>query len=330
MRQAGRYMAEYQKLREKYDFLTLCKTPELAAQVSLQPINKFDMDGMIFFSDILTPLEPMGIDLAFSEATGPALETSSFDQGLTDLRPYHVPEALNYVPQTLKILKQEKPHKALIGFAGAPFTLATYLMEKKHKQKFHAIRIAMAQSPEYVKRVLELLARQMGHYLAWQLISGADLVQLFDSWAGNLPPEQFAEFVLPYQNLCFETMRQELEKHEEGRQRLYNKDYYTILFIKNFAGPWTLLENSLADIFSIDDSRSLAQVRAELKKKRPLQGNLSSYDLFLPQDQLKQKVRTIAQELENTGHIFNLGHGVLPQTPEQSITTIMQTLHGTN
>jgi uroporphyrinogen decarboxylase len=330
MRQAGRYMQEYQRLRQKYDFLTLCKTPELATQVSLQPINKFNMDGIILFSDILTPLEPMGVNLAFSDAKGPALDTSKLKQNLTDLRYYHIPEKLDYVPQTIKMLKQEKPHKALIGFAGAPFTLATYLMEKEHKKNFHFLRIAIAQDPDYVKKILEILARQMGQYLAWQLIAGADLVQLFDSWAGNLPSQQFSEFALSYQNLCLEVMEQELANNEEGRKRLQAKDYHTILFIKNFSGPWSLLEHSHTDILSIDDSHPLSQVRAHFKDTTPLQGNLSPYDLFLPQDKLRQAVRSLSQELASTGHIFNLGHGVLPQTPEQNIFTVMETLHEAN
>ncbi len=316
MRQAGRYMKDYRQLKEKYDFLTLCKTPELALQVTLQPIHKFDMDAAILFSDILTPLEPMGINLKFSDDKGPAL---SVPDSVFNLKTYETMEKLSYVPQTIRLIRQQLPQKAVLGFCGAPFTLATYILDQSHKKSFHAIRIAIAQEPDKLKTMLTTLANQMGQYLATQILAGADAVQMFDSWAGNLPAEIFDQFVLPYQKITMNTMEEIVQKQKPSI--IKGKDYFTILFIKNFQHPWDKLRNSNADIISVDENTPLMDVRKKLNY--PLQGNLSPYELFKSPDQLKKTIAQLAKSLDQTGHIFNLGHGVLPQTPEKNVAILV-------
>lgn len=333
MRQAGRYMAAYRKVRERYDFLTMCKTPDIAVEVTLQPIQQFDMDIAIFFSDILTALEPMGVDIQFTDAGGPELDISKTNN-LKDLKIYDVEESLSYVPEALRILRKELgDEKALFGFSGAPFTLATYLFEGKHKKAFNNIRKIMVQDPNYLHGVLKALARQMGIYLAAQIKAGADGVQLFDSWAGNLPPSEFKLFALKYQKMTFDFLNEELTKSTEGSRILRQGNFSKVLFIKNFIGPIETLVDSGANVLSIDETRELSQVRRDLGDKGErvaLQGNLSPYALYLDPGSLEKKVVELLKELDSKGHIVNLGHGVFPDIPEESITTFVDTVKGWN
>lgn len=319
MRQAGRYMEQYRQLKEKYDFLTLCKTPELALQVTLQPINRFDMDAAILFSDILTPLEPMGMDIGFSDQGGPRLQSP---QNPFLLQTYDIDQDLSYVPDTIKLIKKELPDKAVLGFCGAPFTLAAYILEQGHKKAFHTLRIAIAQEPEKVKNLLSILARQMGQYLGHQILAGVNAVQIFDSWAGNLPEKIFDEFALPYERLTITTMTEFLQKHNPQLQK--GKDFFTILFIKDYKGPWEKLLHSQTDIISVDENASLEHVRKNVSV--PLQGNLSSYDLFKTKQELENRIEATMNALQSKGHIFNLGHGILPKTPEENVEFLVQKL----
>jgi uroporphyrinogen decarboxylase len=316
-------------MRQKYDFLTMCKKPDLAVEVTLQPIKKFNMDIAILFSDILTALEPMGIGLSFSDEKGP--EINFMDKANYDkLNFYDIEESLSFVPESLRILRRELgEEKGLLGFSGAPFTLASYLLEGKHKRTFNSIQKMMMQNPLLLEKILEKLAIQMGRYLAAQIIAGADGVQLFDSWAGNLPLAVYRQFVLKYQKLTFDTLKEELGKSDLGKEILKKGNYFTILFVKNFSGPIQVLTETGADVISIDETRDILEVRNELKasgKDPALQGNFSPYSLYADPATIEKNTKELCCKLNGKGHIVNLGHGVFPDITEQSVATFVDTV----
>ncbi len=315
MRQAGRYMASYQKIRAKHDFLTMCREPELAIEISLQPIQEINMDAAIMFSDILTPLEPMGVGLTFQEQHGPVLDLRNLSD-LNHLQLYDVEESLSYIPQIVTGLRQTlSTDKALIGFCGAPYTLAAYLLESKHRRSFHKIRQWSNQHPNELMHILEILSEQMARYLAVQIECGADAVQIFDSWAGNLTSWEYKTFVLPSLRQTIFSLKEKLSK-----KGIQSESYSIILFVKNFQGSLADLIATGADILSLDESRDLGKSRKELNTAGfthvPLQGNLSPFALYKNENELMKEIDTISEALDKTGHIFNLGHGIFPDIPE--------------
>lgn len=326
MRQAGRYMASYQKIRQKYDFITMCKTPELAFEISMQPVREHNMDAAIMFSDILTPLEPMGVGISFEEGLGPVLDLSGL-KDLDSLCNYSSEEELSYVPEIIQMLKREiGDSKAIIGFSGAPYTLAAYLLEGKHRKSFNQVRKAAANTKEYLHRLLEKLTIQMAEYLSSQVIAGADMVQIFDSWAGNLPAYEYDEFVQPYQKKTIELLVQKLETKGVDRSQ-----YLITLFARNYSGSVIKLADTGADILSIDESRDIAAVRKELEGSGAgnisLQGNLSPFALYEKMEDLQKLSLDLIHRLNKKGHIFNLGHGVFPDVDEKKVTDIVAFIH---
>jgi uroporphyrinogen decarboxylase len=312
MRQAGRYLPEYRAVRKGATFEEMCKKPELAIEVTLQPIRRYGFDASIVFSDILIPLEPMGVPFHIEEKEGPVLEkpirsVSDIDQ----LRSFD-PEELGFVLEAIRGLCRELK-VPLIGFAGAPFTLASYLLEGGSSKNFIKIKSFLFQEPEAAHRLLSLVAENIGRYLNAQIAAGATAVQIFDSWAGQLSPEDFETFALPYAKRVVELVR---------------PSGVPIIYFCKGGSPWLLQSRAVgADVVGLDFHCRLGEARALLGDKTAVQGNLDPCALFLPREQVAERAREILrQNAGRPGHIFNLGHGVLPPTNPDHVATLVETV----
>ena len=316
MRQAGRYLPEYRKLREKNSFLTLCKTPDLAVEVTLQPVERFGMDAAILFSDILILLEAMGMELNFDDKLGPRLGSGA--DRTKEVEGLCVPdpeEKLGFVLHAIRRLKPALQGKAaLIGFSGAPFTLATYLIEGGTSRQFQATKSFMYQENIAFHRLMDTLARSVESYLRAQIRAGAEAVQLFDTWAGVLAPHDYREFVLPYMQQIFQGLR------AEGGPTIHFS-----------LGSSTLLEDMDrigADVLSLDWKIDMAKAREKLGPHRPVQGNMDPFALFQPPDRLEATVCDILEKGASLpGFVFNLGHGIHPKTPLESVYRLVEIVH---
>jgi uroporphyrinogen decarboxylase len=312
MRQAGRYMADYQAMRSKVGFLELCKTPDLAAEVSLQPYHAFGMDGVIMFSDILVPPEAMGMEVVFGDA-GPTFPNPL--KTATDVDQLIIPdpvEKTGFVMEILRKLRVElanDPDTALIGFAGAPWTLATYMVEGGGSKHFAKIKGLMYESPEVLHRLLGKLSETVSLYLAAQIEAGAQVVQLFDTWGGILSEEEYRRFILPY--------------HQQIIESLKPHGTPVILYVNNSRGLLPLMAEANPDVISVDPLTSIASARQQLGSRFALQGNLDPVALFASPETLKPMVQSLLLEGGNQGYIFNLGHGILPPTPVENVRLLV-------
>jgi len=315
MRQAGRYMKEYRAIREKVDFLTLCKTADLASEVTLQPIEKFAVDAAIIFSDILLPLEAMGIKIEFSQGDGPVIHNPvRTDEDVGALRIIEPEEDLAFVMEAIK-----KTSKALadtvplIGFAGGPFTLASYAIEGGHSKNFIATKRLMYHRPSSWHLLMEKLAEVTARHLKAQVASGARAIQLFDSWIGCLGPQDYAEFVLPYSHYVFDALKDVAPAIHFG------------------TGSSTLLElmqKAGGTVIGVDWRIELGKAWERLGYSVGIQGNLDPVTLFAPIPLIRKKVEEIiAAADKQPGHIFNLGHGILPQTPVEHVSALVEAVH---
>jgi uroporphyrinogen decarboxylase len=313
MRQAGRYLPCYRAIRSRVSFLDLCKTPELAAEVSLQPVRLLGVDAAILFSDILIPLEAMGMKLAFTPA--PVLGWPVRSQKAVDaLQVPDVEEQLPFVPETIRILRRELAGTPLIGFCGAPFTLACYLAEGKGSRDFLAVRKMMFAAPRLFHGLMEKLTATGIRYLNVQIEAGVQAVQIFDTWGGLLAPADYGEFVFPY-----------LRRLIQGLER---RGVPVILFVKGCGGLLDLLRDSGADVIGLDWTVSLARARRLLGPETAVQGNLDPVLLLAPQARIEAAVQRILEEnAGRPGHIFNLGHGILPATPVDNVRFLVETVH---
>jgi uroporphyrinogen decarboxylase len=302
MRQAGRYLPEYRAVREKVDFLTLCKTPELAAEVSLQPIRRFGMDVCVMFSDILIPVEAMGAHVAFTEQ-GPAIEQPVRTIAAVDRLQIPDPQAgVPFVLETLRRLRSSlKEETALLGFCGAPFTLAAYMIEGRGSKTFATTKALLYGEPATVHALLAKLADAMAEYVAAQISAGAQAVQVFDTWAGELAPDAYERFALPYQKVVVDRIRA--------------AGVPAILFVNGAAGVLELMASSGADVLSIDWRNRLDAVRTRVGAAHALQGNVDPAILLSTKEAVSDAARAAMYAAGPTGHILNLGHGVLPATP---------------
>ncbi|MCG2722387.1 MAG: uroporphyrinogen decarboxylase [Thermodesulfovibrionales bacterium] len=316
MRQAGRYLPEYQAMRSQVDFLTLCKNPKLAAEVTLQPVDILGVDAAILFSDILIPLEVMGMRLEFSEKEGPVLSDPVRNKaGVERLEIPDPEEDLPFIFDTIKLLRKELANRVpLIGFSGAPFTLATYLIEGGSSKSFvHTKRMMFQNSPAF-HYLMEKLSTTVSSYLSAQIKAGAQAVQLFDTWAGVLTPFDYAKYALPY------VKRIIAEVKKEGAPVIY--------FANDCAGILKEIKKTGADVTGIDWRIDLGDGIKKLGKKAVVQGNLDPCALFLPHEQIEDRVKDILWKGESArGHIFNLGHGVLPQTPVENVIALVEAVH---
>jgi uroporphyrinogen decarboxylase len=316
MRQAGRYLPEYQAVRAHIDFLTLCKNPKLAAEVTLQPVDILGVDAAILFSDILIPVEPMGMRLEFTDKEGPVLsEPVRSKSAVEKLIIPDVEDDLPFVFDTIKLLRKELEHKVpLIGFAGAPFTLATYMIEGGTSKNFLHTKKLMFQNSAVFSYLMEKLTETITAYLSSQIKAGAQAVQLFDTWAGILAPVDYKKFVFPFV--------------KKAISELKKKDVPIIYFVNNGAGILKEVRQLGADVIGIDWRIDIADAIKKLGKKVTVQGNLDPCALFLPKDKLEERVKDILWKGGAAkSHIFNLGHGILPQTPVENVIAMVEAVH---
>jgi uroporphyrinogen decarboxylase len=313
MRQAGRYLPEYRAIREKYDFLTMCKTPELAAEVTIQPVDIIDVDAAIIFSDILVVPEAMGLKLEIEEGKGPifhkAIRTGSDIKTLKRIDPY---TDLKFVLEALSLTKKELNCRVpLIGFSGSPWTLLTYMVEGKGSKDFTQIKKFILNESKLAHNLLNLLADTVADYLSAQIESGANAVQIFDTWGGILSQDDFEEFSLFYITKIID--------------RLKRKDEQVIIFSKGVHYKLKKLAKSGADVIGLDWTMDLGKVRKKIDRKVALQGNLDPMVLYAKQEKIKaEAVKVLDSFGEGSGHIFNLGHGILPDVDPENVKYLVK------
>ncbi len=315
MRQAGRYMQEYQAIRAKHSILEVCKTPELAAQVTLQPIERFPLDAAIIFADILLPLEPMGISLDFVESEGPVIRNPVRDRASVDRLRVIDGDELGYVGEAIQQARRALAGRVpLIGFAGAPFTLASYAIEGGGSRQYIETKQFMYREPEAWHRLMDKLARVVTGYLRRQIRAGAQAVQLFDSWVGCLSPGDYAEYVLPHVQLVFDGLKRE--------------QIPLIHFGTGTAALLKLMREAGGDVIGVDWRVSLDEAWDVVGHDVALQGNLDPVVLFAPLHEIERRVEDILRRAAGRpGHIFNLGHGILPNTPVESVAAVVDLVH---
>ena len=317
MRQAGRYLKEYQEVRAKVDFLTLCKTPELAAKVTLQPIDILGVDAAILFSDILIPVEAMGMHLEFSDKKGPILgEPVRNKSGVDKLIIPDTEDSMPFVLETIRILRRELSNRVpLIGFSGAPFTLATYIIEGGSSKNFINTKKMMYQNPGLFSALFDKITSTVIDYLSAQIRAGAQAVQLFDSWAGILSPFDYENVIFPYVKSAIKALKK-------------SHDVPIIYFVNDCAGVLDIAKKSGADVIGIDWRVDMGRAVKGLGKKVSVQGNLDPLVLFGPKERIEERVQDILNKAETAhGHIFNLGHGILPETPVENAIAMVEAVH---
>ncbi len=316
MRQAGRYMKAYRDLREKYpSFRERSEIPEVAIEVSLQPWKAFQPDGVILFSDIVTPLPGLGIDMDIAEGKGPIIHAPIRSQEQVDnLHPLNPEESLPFIKTILQALRSEVgTQSTVLGFVGAPWTLAAYAVEGKGSKTYSVIKNMAFSDSTILHQLLEKLADSIATYVRYQIDCGAQVVQMFDSWAGQLSPQDYEVFAQPYQKMVFERVKQT------------HPDTPLILLVTGSAGVLERMSTSGADIISVDWTVDMADARQRLGKTMKVQGNLDPGVLFGSKEFIRERIYDTVRKAGNWGHILNLGHGVLPETPEDNVRFFFET-----
>lgn len=316
MRQAGRYMAEYRAIRQKRSLLEICRTPEIAAEVTLQPVIAHGVDAAILFADILLPLAPMGAPFDFAAGEGPVIfEPVRTAAAVERLRIIDPEEDLSHVLETVRLVRQELDGKTpLIGFAGAPFTLASYLVEGGKSNNYARTKRMMYGEPDVWNALMQKLAEVVRRYLRAQVAAGAQAVQLFDSWVGDLSPVDYAEFAQPH-------VRHILKDLETTGVPVihFGTDTATLLELQKEAG---------GTVIGIDFRTPLDVARARLGNDVALQGNLDPLVLGAPREFMARRVDDVLRRAGSApGHIFNLGHGILPDTPPDAVKYVVERVH---
>jgi uroporphyrinogen decarboxylase len=317
MRQAGRYMAEYRALRERYSILELIKTPDLAAEVTLQPLKAFNLDAAIIFADILPVLQGMGLKLEFVKGDGPVIynpiQTANDVNALVTLP---AEETLYFTLQAIRQVKAELAGKIpLIGFSGAPFTLASYAIEGGSSSNYIKTKGLMYEHPQAWHNFMEKLATVVGDYLQAQAAAGADALQLFDSWVGALSPADYREYVLPYSKRVIDMVKA-------------TRDVPVIHFSTGTTGILPLIKEAGGDVIGVDWRIDLAEARRQLGNKVAIQGNLDPLVLLAPIPVIKKQAAQILDSINGQpGYIFNLGHGILKETPVEHVAALIDFVH---
>lgn len=316
MRQAGRYMAEYQALRKRYSILEICRTPELAVEVTLQPVDRLGVDAAILFSDLLVPLVPMGFSLEFVEGSGPQLAPAiNSGEDVARMRAIDPREDLDFVLEAIRLLRNELEGRVpLIGFAGAPFTLASYLIEGGASRTFERTKALMYSEPHIWNQLASKLASAVQDYLLAQIAAGAQAVQLFDSWVGALSPEDYREFALPHSQSVLRAVG--------------SKGVPVIHFGTGTSGTLELIKEAGGSVIGLDWRIDLDHGWRRLGDDVAVQGNLDPQTLFAPMDVVRQRADDVlARAAGRPGHIFNLGHGILPKTPVETVKALVEHVH---
>jgi uroporphyrinogen decarboxylase len=318
MRQAGRYMAEYRALKERYSILDMVKNPEVAAEVTMQPIRAFDVDAAIVFADILTALEALGFRVKFVAGEGPVIENPVRSaEAIRKLDARDPREAVAYTIEAVRVVKPMLGGRVpLIGFSGSPFTLACYAIEGGSAKEYAEARAFMFAEPAAFHDLLDRLAAMVAAYLCAQAEAGADALQLFDSWAGVLSPAAYREFALPRVAGIFKAVR---SRHAVP----------LIYFSTGTAGCLPSLKETGADVISLDWRIDLGHARRELGSGLAVQGNLDPTVLFAPAAAVEREaLRVLRSAGGEPGYIFNLGHGVLQHTPVDNVKRLVDFVHG--
>lgn len=320
MRQAGRYLPEYRKLRaQAKSFLNLCQTPDLACEITLQPIRRFPLDAAIIFSDILTIPDAMGLGLHFIEGEGPKFTHPI--RSIADIEALPIPDIateLRYVMDAIHLTRRELHNKVpLIGFSGSPFTLATYMIEGGASKHFSLIKKWLFSEPAALHTLLKKLAISVGHYLEAQITSGAQAVMIFDTWGGILTPRDYKAFSLSYMQHIIDYVR--------------TKHGLTIpitLFTKN-GGQWLeAMADTKPDALGLDWTTNIGEARQRVGHQVALQGNLDPGVLYAPPERIEKEVAQVLTDYgQHPGHIFNLGHGVQPDTPVEHVAALVEAVH---
>ncbi|MDF1684665.1 MAG: uroporphyrinogen decarboxylase [Legionellaceae bacterium] len=319
MRQAGRYLPEYREVRAKAgDFMTLCRTPALASEVTLQPLRRFDLDAAILFSDILTIPDAMGLGLSFTEGEGPKFARPV--RSVSEVEALRVPntsESLGYVMEAAARIRQDMPEDLpLIGFSGSPWTLASYMIEGRGSRDFKQVLGFMYQHPEAMHMLLSKLTESIIDYLSAQVDAGVNALMVFDSWGGVLTTPNFKAFSCDYLD------------HIVKRLKALHPEIPIILFTKG-GGQWlSTLADTGCDALGLDWTCDLARARREVGDRVVLQGNLDPTVLLTSPECIRAEVaRVLASFGSGSGHIFNLGHGITPDVPPEHVTAMVDAVH---
>ena len=316
MRQAGRYMADYRALRLRYSLLQICREPELAVAVTLQPVDVIDVDAAILFSDLLVPFTPMGLDFDFVEGEGPSIDNPIRSAADVDrLRTFEPRESLAHVLETIRLLRAELEGRVpLIGFGGAPFTLASYAIEGGPSSSYAKTKAFMYTQPAAWHRLCDRLAAMMADYLSAQIAAGAQAVQIFDSWAGALGPADYREFALPHSSRIFSALK-------PLGVPLIHFGVGTTAFLREIA-------EAGGDVVGVDWRQPLDEAWETIGHDRGIQGNMDPALLFAPEDRLFAGADDVLRRANGRpGHVFNLGHGVLPNTPLERVQALAAHVH---
>ena len=312
MRQAGRYLPEYQAVRKTTTFLGLCKNPDLAAEVTLQPLRRYGLDAGIIFSDILIPVEAMGMELVFDDGAGPRLPTPIASEA--DVDKLIVPDpvdSMGFVMDAIRKVCEAVPETPLIGFAGAPFTLAAYMIEGKGSRTYQNAKTFAYEHPRVWRKMLEKITSTVSNHLLAQVEAGAQAVQLFDSWAGHLSPDDYRTFALPYT----------LEIIDRVKSKT---DAPFILFAKGVHACLDELSVSGVDVLGIDWTMPLDRARELTQNRVALQGNLDPSTLLGPIERIERQVQRVLNEAQGCkGHVFNLGHGIMKETKPEAMAALV-------
>ena len=321
MRQAGRYLPEYRKIREQAgSFLNLCTNPELACEVTMQPLRRFDFDAAILFSDILTIPDAMGLGLYFTEGEGPKFKHPI--KTAADINKLPIPDPdidLRYVVDAVRLIRKTLQGSVpLIGFSGSPWTLATYMVEGSSSKSFQKVKSLMYEQPKLLHVMLDKLAQSVAAYLNAQIEAGAQAVMLFDTWGGMLTSEDYIEFSLYYAK----QVRALLKTDIDGQQ------IPTILFTKG-GGLWLeAMTDSGYDALGLDWQTDIQKARARVGDQVALQGNMDPVALYAQPDIIVEKVKTILHKYgKGSGHVFNLGHGILPDINPDHVKAMVDAVH---
>ncbi len=315
MRQAGRFMPEYRNLRSRYGFLELCKNSTLAAEITVNAAKSLGVDAAIIFADLLLPFEPMGIKLEYGNGDGPVIHNPVCSQDdVKRLRPFIPEESLSFVMEAIKLTRRELPEELpLIGFAGAPFTLASYLIEGSSGRHYERTKAFMYREPEGWHKLMSYLADITASYLNAQINAGVQLIQLFDSWAGCLNKIDYQEFVLPYSRTLLAAIPPKVP---------------TIHFATESSHLLTLMKEAGGDVIGLDWRVNLREAWDQIGPNIAVQGNLDPCVLLAEPEYIsKAAMRILKQANGQSGHIFNLGHGILPSTPLKNVKMLVETVH---
>ncbi len=313
MRQAGRTLPEYRSLREKHSFWKICRTPELATEVTLQPIRRFPIDAAVIFSDILVIPDAMGLEVSFTPklSISPVIQTAA-DVDRLDVS--QIEKQLDYVAETIRCVNREiGSQKAVLGFSGAPFTISSYMIEGGGSRHFIKVREMMYRQTQLFLDLQEKLVQAISMYLILQAKASATAVQLFDTWAGELNPKDYSRFVQPFVKSIIENVKK-------------CSDIPVIYYINGIGNLLSAAASTGADVIGVDWRMTLTQVRQVLGDKTVVQGNLDPALLFAPEDEIRQRVRQMIAETNGLGHIVNLGHGLIPESPLSGIEAFIETV----